>query len=43
MGAPTKIHPEPHQTGVEQFLEMLQFKQRMKLEELPVTLKESSG
>ncbi len=28
MGAPTKIHLEPHQLGVEQFLEMLRFEQR---------------
>jgi len=43
VGAPTRIHPEPHQLGVEQFLEMLRFEQRAKLEELPVTLKVSSG
>ncbi len=39
VGAPTRIHLEPHQLGVEQFLEMLRFEQRAKLEELPVTLR----
>jgi len=34
-GVPTKTHPEHHQIGVEQFLEMLRFDQRSKLEELP--------
>ena len=32
---PNEIHPERHQIGVEQFLEMLRFDQRSKLEELP--------
>ena len=35
VGVPTKTHPEQHQIGVEQFLEMLRFDQRSKLEELP--------
>ena len=35
VGVPTKTHPEHHQIGVEQFLEMLRFDQRSKLEELP--------
>ena len=35
MGLPTETHPEPHRIGVEQFLEMLRFDQRKKLEELP--------
>jgi hypothetical protein len=39
MGAPDKTHLELHQIGVEQFLEMLRFEQRSKLEELPVTLR----
>lgn len=34
-GVPNEIHPERHQIGVEQFLEMLRFDQRSKLEELP--------
>ncbi len=34
-----KTHLELHQIGVEQFLEMLRFEQRSKLEELPVTLR----
>ncbi len=34
-GVPNEIHPELHQIGVEQFLEMLRFDQRSKLEELP--------
>jgi hypothetical protein len=43
MGAPNRTHLELHQLSVEQFLEMLRFEQRGKLEELPVTLKVSSG
>ena len=39
LGPPTKIHLEPHQIGVEQFLEMLRFEQRGKLAELPITLR----
>ena len=39
LGPPTKIHLEPHQIGVEQFFRMLQFEQRTKLEELPITLR----
>ena len=39
LGAPNETHLEPHQIGVEQFLEMLRFEQRSKLEELPVTLR----
>lgn len=35
LGVPTETHPEPHRIGVEQFLEMLRFDQRKKLEELP--------
>ena len=35
VGAPKRTHPEPLQSGVEQFLEMLRFDQRIKLEELP--------
>jgi len=35
-GVPTETHPEPHHIGVEQFLEMLHFDQRKKLEELPI-------
>jgi len=35
LGVPTETHPEYHQIGVEQFLEMLRFDQRSKLEELP--------
>jgi len=35
VGAPKETHPEPHQMDVEQFLEMLRFDQRSKLEELP--------
>ncbi len=35
VGVPTKTHPEHHQIGVEQFLEMLRFDQRSKLEESP--------
>jgi len=35
IGVPTKTHPEHHQIGVEQFLEMLRFDQRSKLDELP--------
>ena len=34
MGVPGEIHPERHQNGVEQFIEMLRFDQRSKLEEL---------
>ena len=34
-GSPNRTYPEPHQIGVEQFLEMLRFDQRSKLEELP--------
>ncbi len=34
-GSPKRTHPEPLQVGVEQFLEMLRFDQRIKLEELP--------
>jgi hypothetical protein len=37
--APDRTHLELHQIGVEQFLEMLRFEQRSKLEELPVTLR----
>ena len=33
-GSPKLINPEPLQGGVEQFLEMLRFDQRNKLEEL---------
>ena len=43
LGAPNRTHLELHQLSVEQFLEMLRFEQRDKLEELPVTLKVSSG
>jgi hypothetical protein len=43
MGAPDSTHLELHQLSVEQFLEILRFEQRDKLEELPVTLKVSSG
>lgn len=39
VGAPNRIHLEPHQLGVEHFLEMLRFEQRSKLEELPITLR----
>jgi len=34
-GSPKRTHPKPLQVGVEQFLEMLRFDQRIKLEELP--------
>jgi hypothetical protein len=33
-GSSQRTYPEPHQIGVEQFLEMLRFDQRPKLEEL---------
>jgi hypothetical protein len=33
--APNEIYPEPQKIDVEQFLEMLRFDQRKKLEELP--------
>ncbi len=33
-GSLQRMYPEPHQIGVEQFLEMLRFDQRPKLEEL---------
>ena len=39
MGALTEIHLELHQPRVEQFLEMLRFEQRRKLEELPAALR----
>ena len=39
LGALYRIYPEPHQLGVEQFLELLRFEQRSKLEELPVTFR----
>ena len=39
LGPPTNIHLEPHQLGVEHFLEMLRFEQRSKLEELPIILR----
>jgi len=38
-GVPDETHPERHQLGVEQFLEMLRFDQRSKLEELPGIIK----
>jgi hypothetical protein len=34
-GSPERTYPEPHQNGVEQFLEMLRFDQRLNLDELP--------
>jgi hypothetical protein len=37
LGPPTKTHLEPRQISVEQFLGMLQFEHRAKLEELPDT------
>ena len=39
VGVPKRTHPEPHQIDVEQFLEMLRFDQRSKLEELPLIRK----
>jgi hypothetical protein len=35
LGAPQRIHPEPHSLAVEQFLAMVRFEQRGKLAELP--------
>ena len=35
LGAPNRIHPEPHLADAGKFIEKLLFEQRSKLEELP--------